>query len=372
MSTVQLTPREVFTYSLELPSGRSRILLTIIGWMILFFPLLLVPYVTAAAAAILATTLWLVSIGIGRVWAWMSRKLVDFLVIQPLGNYMQENKQSKRLKYFFGENPKEVFLQYEVRDLDLSGLVTFMKNSFGILVPFAAILAFIWNILESLGIEIFQALVYAFFLSFIAVGLYFPTAMVLEDARLMTISENGMIEYSASKAKNVLDGLFKVTGLVSGYSLLSGQAELNIYGSVLLVIVYVLLLIVIFVFSYPILFSSLVAYFKRHNAIVNGFRLRALELGIPIKKTAAVDITPEELEGIAIGADVEVKEVKSRRWGIIPRTVTKKIYSQEKLDSIKLHGGWVCKLCLEVGGTKSSETCQNCGKKKDELLTPNS
>ena len=371
MSTVQLSPREVFTYSLELPSGRSRILLTIIGWVILYFPLLLVAQ-NVTVAAILATGLWLVSIGIGRVWAWMSRKLVDFLVIQPLKDYMQENKQSKRLKYFFGENPKEVFLQYEVKDLDLSGIVTFMKNSVGILIPFAAIFAFIWNILASLGIEFGAAMGFGFLLSFIAVGLYFPTSMVLEDARLMTINENGIIEYSANKAKNILDGLFKVTGIVSGYSLLSNQPGFESESSLFIFIAYIIILAILLPISYPILFSSLVAYFKRHNKIVNGFRLRALELGIPIKKTAAVDITPEELEGIAIGADVEVKEVKSRRWGIIPRTETKKVYSQEKLDSIKLHGGWVCKNCLEVGGTKSAESCQNCGKKRDELLTPNS
>ena len=196
--------------------------------------------------------------------------------------------------------------------------------------------------------------------------------MVLEDARIMTIRANGVIDYSASNAKNVLDGLFKVTGIISGYNLLSSQPEFQSEHPFVLFLVYVVILAILIPLSYPILFNSLVTYFKRHNRIVNDFRIKALKLEIPIKKTAAVDISREELEGISVANDVEVRREQVKRWGLIPRTITRKVYTKEVLDQVRLVGAWVCRHCLEVGGRIESERCENCGRKKSELLEPNS
>ncbi len=371
MSTLHRTPREVFTYEVRLPSGWSRTLLSIIGGLFLYVPFFLITG-DLLVSGILAFILWLISILIGRFWAFLSVRLVDFLVIQPLRDYKNGGREGRRLRYFFGGDIDRVFLQYEVKDLDLEGLYSFLKYSIGILVPFTAIFAFIWNGLTIITGDFGGSLLWALILSYFGIGLYFPTSMVLEDARIMTIRANGVIDYSASNAKNVLDGLFKVTGIISGYNLLSSQPEFQSEHPFVLFLVYVVILAILIPLSYPILFNSLVTYFKRHNRIVNDFRIKALKLEIPIKKTAAVDISREELEGISVANDVEVRREQVKRWGLIPRTITRKVYTKEVLDQVRLVGAWVCRHCLEVGGRIESERCENCGRKKSELLEPNS
>ncbi len=315
----------------------------------------------------------------GRFWIRVGYWMIGKLALDPLKDYKETGQSSRKLRYFFGHDIEDLFLLAEVDDMDLSYIIDFVKKSFGVVIPFLVIMLTIVHGLLFLGIEYVGAVVLSMFLSFFAVGFYFPVAMVFEDAKIMTKTRTGLVDFSSRNAKRLIEGLFGITGLISGFSVFSEQdlllnentgETLQDVGTIGKIVIFVFLLSIITVLTFPFLFNALIVYFAGHRELVNNFRLAALNLNIPPARLRPEFLSSEEIQQIAMVMEKRKSPEGVGRFlgriGLVKAESEE--YTDEEIMNVRQYGGWICKDCYHINPHRNMENCERCKKPYNELL----
>jgi len=364
--------RDDFEFTIKFPSRLKDMLFWILA---IIYGIILFGIWTPGAALWLTVISIIYGIIMGKFWTFISRLMRNYLIISPLRARVEENREPNLLQRFYLKNlltkgTSQSYLQVRTVDRDISDFRSIFSEFGRVVFSFLAIMVTITRYLVSYiyGTDSVKpdqlggSLIIGFVLAFPILGLYLPFSMVIEDARLMSISQDGSVEFMGGRVRRLIDGFFGVTGLLSGYSLLD-QGELSLAGEIF---VYAAILILVVLLAIPIIFPTLYIYYRQHAHLVNDFRREAMKLKIYPAKTEAQRLTGDEIKELVIGDDEEPKQ----RPGLLSRVSTfftgkrtiKTSYSEDQINELTLHGAWLCTNCQNVNtAIGDGAYCTECG-----------
>lgn len=254
----------------------------------------------------------------GLLWAYCGKRLNSWCYYKSLKKLHNQPKLNRITSWFLrsiiGGSPNQVFLGLEAKDTNLSSHPDILDNTIKLIFVYLAILMAVLKIFfpalkffaSSFDIKesvyLFPIYLICFFLALWIMAFYQPFSLIIEDAKLMIINENGTIKHIGSSLRNTIGGFFGVFGLISGFQLFQDQGFFTRFSPLItfllnLILFFTVILISSFLVA-PIIFPAVIVYFRKHSKLVNDFRNEIIEIGIPIAVTSGIKLNPEELNMI--------------------------------------------------------------------------
>ncbi|RMG34176.1 MAG: hypothetical protein D6732_10780 [Methanobacteriota archaeon] len=251
----------------------------------------------------------------GFVWTIITRILLRILYINPIKAVRDGKSDFLQLsgimaRVLFSENLEKAFLRLEAPDLDYRKLWNMLKFSRRFVITYLSLfyiaLYYILDIFrkqESDDFFLVALILGAMLIAFVVTGLYLPMNLVIEDARVLVMEDNGQMIPTKVDLFDYIDRFLVFSGLVLGYFMLEREF---IYRNILvdqitLVLVYVIFSILIVVLIAPAFYPAILVYRNMHSKLVNNFREALAKAGVQIAKInrfAAIDfVKPEEILG---------------------------------------------------------------------------
>ncbi|MHA2252086.1 MAG: hypothetical protein ACXAD7_17105 [Candidatus Kariarchaeaceae archaeon] len=381
-TTAHRSLKEQYTHTTQLPRRRANFLV----WFLALSVGTLLSAGNLAAAAIIFLLGGAIS---ARIWRKVGWSLTYRAYIVPLLKMQEDQEdtqiQSRFLRYVFGTNIMKIFLQLETPDRDISSLRKLLKETVRIFISFFAITVtvarLIFMLIEAgddtvefldgnkLSDPAIGSLLIGLLVAFPALSLYLPQALITKDARVMVVHADGSIKYAGGRIRDTLDGLFGVTGLLSGFDLLRSE-DISIFQSVFL---FIGILLFGTILASPALFPAVLLYFRKHSQLVNKFRDEAVKADIYPARTTALPLVSEELKELGIDEDrgpseIEPKNIlgKIDRFILGPKLMDPLALIKQE-DSLSSDDQWACEECHFINQSRDQVVCQQCGNKRDDL-----
>ena len=272
-------------------------------------------------AGVVSVVLMITGLLSGYIWVFSGKLLTRVVLEMPLIRMTKvvDSLQTKLLKDTNIELPKasgvlsamlgadlnKIFVQYQAKDINMQNFFHFAPWVMGIYISFLGVSFLVMTNVVSLLPEevalfgqIFPGLYIGFTIGIIAAfpltGIYIPLSTIVKDARLMQIKNNGTVVYGGSRVVGCIKGFFSISGLLAGFSYVSG-----LYDNLLLsIVVYIAILAALVVISFPVLYPTLFIYSRNHAKIVNELRMVAAQNGIAVAETAGNKIPTQNLKKI--------------------------------------------------------------------------
>jgi len=266
----------------------------------------------------------------GYVWRWLGKRITKYLFFTPL-RIIKEGDSTKTFmgsisKLLYGKGIENKFLLYEAPDIDHSGPIVMTKAITKIIKIFTAMfiivlnalklsiddqsiddwllsdiakyinkLEFLSNVELAEFLQIVLLLVLSFMISLSILAVYLPLILISDDARLLRVMENGKVIQASSGPRNLLDNVFGLTTIFSGFSLIRSELELETdFRLILEIFAFAILLVIIIIGSIPIIFPAVTIYYQVHDEIVNSLRISLVDAGFPIAKSGPINLSNEE------------------------------------------------------------------------------
>ncbi|MHA2031264.1 MAG: hypothetical protein ACXAB7_03200 [Candidatus Kariarchaeaceae archaeon] len=370
--------KEIYTHNTRLPNRRTSFAF----WFIAIF-------IGTLLTQNLYASLILIGWGIFSAYIWrkVGWAITYRTYISPLRRMrelqMSDDVPNRFLRLVFGSDIKRAFLQFETVDIDISSLRKILRTSTRTFISFIALTTTIARVLlpyvrgepsgnatDEFGeyLEIIgPALIIGFILAFPLLAIYLPQALITEDARVMVIHEDGAIRYAGSKIRNTLDSFFGITGVLSGFDIIRNELGINVQS----ILGFALIIILGAVVASPILFPTLLIYYRKHSEYVNKFREEATKAKIYPARTTINPLSTDEIQALVLGDVRPVHEVvpatligKMKQLVAGPKFEYPKL-SEEEIRGIELKGAWVCRTCYNIHPSgDENKFCTQCGTRR--------
>ena len=314
---------ELFTHNTTFPDKNTKIFI----WSFIYVVVLIGSIINTLIVKVFPTdnkwigltfvltfTVLIIPWGIFSGWLWekTGEWLSNYLILNSLSQLKQQPQSKgnwirKLIIYSFGGDINQFFLQLETKDVDFSNVKAIFRSTLKILLLYIAMLTILLKLIskqlinllnQSLSIEITYALTFffCFAVALSILALYLPFSIILDDTRLMIMHKNGSIKYTLSKVRNYIDGIFGLSGIISGYSLIRDlpgfvgfvDDQPKVLVPFIIFITFLVIVVLSTILAVPIIFPALNRFYMNYSTIINDFRDRILEFDIPIAVTSAI------------------------------------------------------------------------------------